>query len=327
VNDCRSRRRILVSACLLLAAASPSFSQASKLINTKTLPVSFEVNRGQTSPHIDFVARAEGYTVYIRPGQATFRLNRSDRSNAVEKDSRENLETGINLVSAKEHPEVQPEDKLPGYSNFLFGPDPHKWITDVTHYAKIRYANVYPGIDVIYHGNQDHLENDFVVLPGANPREITFSFSNTRKPHLNKQGDLVLRLGDGEFKLQKPRAYQLIAGKEVEVAAAYVLRDGQAHFHLGRYAPSTPLIIDPVLVYSTFLGGGFGSTGNFQAATAAAVDASGNLYVVGVTDSSSFPVTPGVLGPSPASGFLRNRAIHMQWRPCRRNVYRVSEFG
>jgi hypothetical protein len=148
VNYCRPRRRILPSTCLLLAAASPSFSQASKLINTKTLPVSFEVNRGQTLPHIDFVGRAEGYTVYLRAGQATFQLNRSDRSNVVEKDPRENLETGINLVGAKEQSEALPEDKLPGYSNFLFGPDPHKWITDVTHYAKIRYANVYPGIDV-----------------------------------------------------------------------------------------------------------------------------------------------------------------------------------
>lgn len=304
MNDCWSYRRILFSACLLLAAVSPSFSQANQLVNTRTFPVSFEVNRGQNSPDIQFVARAESYTVCIRGGQATFHLNRADRSNVAEKGAGKNLEVGLDLVGANEQPDVQPEDKLPGHSNFLFGPDPSKWITGVAQYAKVRYSNVYQGIDVLYRGNQGRIESDFVVLPGADPRQITLGFSNPRETRLNKAGDLAMRVGDAEFTLQKPRAYQSIAGQQVDVAASYILKNGQAHFHLGHYDPTTALTIDPVLVYSTFFGGGIGPSGNFQTVTSAVIDAAGNLYVVGVTDSTSFPVTPGALSATPAGDFL-----------------------
>ena len=304
MNDCWSCRRILASACLLLVAGSPSFSQANKLVNTKTFPVSFEVNRGQTSPDVQFVARAKSYTAYIRGGRATFHLNRSTGYNVAEKDAPKNLEVGMSLVGANEQPDAQAEDKLPGYSNFLFGPDPNKWITSVAQYAKVRYSNVYPGIDVLYRGNQGRIENDFVVLPGADPRQITLGFSSTRETRLNKAGDLALRVGDAEFTLQKPHAYQSIAGQQVEVAASYILKNGRAHFHLGHYDPNTTLTIDPVLVYSTFFGGGISPSGNFQTVTSAAVDAAGNLYVVGVTNSTSFPVTPGALSATPAGDFL-----------------------
>jgi hypothetical protein len=298
-------RKMATATCLWFLFVPFSFSQAANLTSLhKPLPVAFELNRGQVQPGIDAVARADAYTVYIRAGQATLHLNRSNRSNAALGSDRGNRDAGIRLLGANKQPECRPEEKLPGYSNFLFGRDQKKWITDVTHYAKIRYANVYPGVDVIYHGNQDGLENDFVVLPGADPRQIALGFSNTLKPLLNKQGDLVLRLGSGEFRLHKPRAYQLIAGAEVEVAAAYFLRDGQAHFRLGRYAPDTTLIIDPVLVYSTFLGGGFGLNGSFQSASAVAVDGSGSLYVAGFTDSSSFPVSPGTVGQTSQSAYV-----------------------
>ena len=304
MNNFWSSRRILFSACLLLGATPSCFSQANKLVNTKTFPVNFEVNRGQTSPDVHFVARAESYTAYIRAGRATFHLNRSNGYNVAEKDASKNLEVDMSLVGANEQPDVRPEDKLPGYSNFLFGPDPSKWITGVAQYAKIRYSNIYPGIDVLYRGNHGRMENDFIVLPGADPRQITLGFSGTREARLNKAGDLAMRVGVAEFTLQKPRAYQLIAGQQVEVAASYILKNGQAHFHLGQYDPDTTLTIDPVLVYSTFFGGGIGPTGNFQTVTSAAVDAAGNLYVVGVTNSTSFPVTPGALSATPAGDFL-----------------------
>jgi Beta-propeller repeat len=155
-----------------------------------------------------------------------------------------------------------------------------------------------------YHGNQDRVENDFIVLPGADPRQITLGFSNARKLHIDKQGDLVLGVGNAEFALLKPRAYQVIAGKEVAVAAAYVLKDGQAHFHLGHYDVNSPLTIDPVLVYATFFGGAIGPSGTFQSVMGAAVDAAGNLYMVGVTGSTSFPVTPGAFSTTPADDFL-----------------------
>jgi hypothetical protein len=303
--NCYFYRPIAAAACLSLISAPLSFSQVTHSASVqKPLPVSFEVNGGQAQPGIDFVARVDGYSAHLRAGRVVLHMNRSGMSNLAPEAAGKNLEAAINLVDGNKQAEVQPEDKLPGYSNFLFGTDPHKWITHVTQYAKVRYANVYPGIDVVYHGNQDRLENDFIVLPGADARQITLGFSGVEKPSIDKSGELLLRVGDGVFRLRKPQAYQLIGGKEVEVEAAYLLGDGHVHFQLGRYDAGSTLIIDPVLVYSTFLGGAFGPNGGFQIATAVAVDAGGNLYVSGNTDSTSFPVTPGVLGSTPASTFV-----------------------
>jgi hypothetical protein len=297
--------RVSLATCLSLSSAYFAFSQRTNLTAPrKDLPVGFELNRGQVQSGIDFVARGDAYTVYVRAGHASLHLNRLDVATTASTASRENLDAGMNLLGASETPELLPEGKLPGYTNFLFGSDPAKWITEVASYAKIRYTNVYPGIDLLYHGNQDRIENDFIVLPGADPRQIKLGFSNARKLHLNKQGDLALLLDDAEFTLLKPRAYQFIAGKEVAVAATYVLKDGQAHFRLGRYDRNTALTIDPVLVYATFFGGGIGASGTFQTVTAAAADAVGNLYVVGITDSTSFPLTPGSLSATPAGDFL-----------------------
>jgi hypothetical protein len=125
--------------------------------------------------------------------------------------------------------------------------------------------------------------------------KIAFAFDHAHQPHLDDRGDLVLHFGSDEFRLQKPRAYQVIAGKQVEVAAAYSMRKGRFHFQLGHYAPDATLIIDPVLVYSTFWGGGFGVKPGFQTASAVAVDGSSNLYVAGFTNPSSFPISTGAL--------------------------------
>ncbi len=214
---------------------------------------------------------------------------------------------GICLLGTSGRIQLLADDKLPGYSNYLFGSDPDKWLTNVSHYAKVRYANVYSGIDVVYHGNQDRLEDDFVVRPGADPRQISLGFSGVDETKVSAEGELVLRAGGSEFRLQKPRAYQLIAGKELEVEAAYVLQKGHALFHLGRYDLSRTLIIDPVLVYATFFGGSeFGPSGGGSSASAVAVDGSGNLYVAGSAYSTNFPTTPGVVGTTqpPAGGFV-----------------------
>jgi hypothetical protein len=296
---------------LLALATAPAHAQtlshpvllaASKSADSLALPMAFEVNRGQAQTGIDFVARAKGYSVYLRPGRVTLRRSDSGPDGVALTKAANDVEVGICLLGTSGRIQFLAEDKLPGYSNYLFGSDPDKWLTNVSHYAKVRYANVYPGIDIVYHGNQDRLEDDFVVRPGADPRQIALGFSGVDETKVNAEGELVLRAGGGgEFRLQKPRAYQLIADKEVEVEAAYVLRDGHALFHLGRYDAASTLIIDPVLVYATFLGGAFGPQGGLNSAGAVAVDGSGNLYVAGDTDSTSFPTTPGVVGATPPS--------------------------
>jgi Beta-propeller repeat/Abnormal spindle-like microcephaly-assoc'd, ASPM-SPD-2-Hydin len=208
----------------------------------------------------------------------------------------------IELLGARKQPYIQPEDKLPGYSNYLFGSDPGKWITNVTQYEKVRYVDVYPGVDIVYHGNQSRLEHDFVVHPGADARRIALAFSGVEKMELSGDGDLSLHVADGEVRLDKPRAYQVIGKKEVEVAAEYILHHGYVAFRLGQYDATQNLVIDPVLVYATFLGGASNGAGA-QSATSIAVDGSDNLYITGSTNAINFPVTPGVVQPTrPAPG-------------------------
>jgi Beta-propeller repeat len=183
-----------------------------------------------------------------------------------------------------------------GHSNYLFGSNSAAWITDVEQYARVRYAKVYPGIDLVFHGNQSCLEHDFVLHPGADAEQIGLVFSGVHQTALGASGDLVLRAGDGEVRLQSPRAYQIVGGQEVEVSARYVVTANRAHLSVGSYDRRRTLIIDPVVVYSTFLGGLSGAI-NFatQFASAVATDEAGNLYVTGETRSGNFPVTPGAL--------------------------------
>jgi hypothetical protein len=286
----------------LSSATSPA-PDGSRTQAKLMMPMAFEANRGQARKGIDFVARGAGYTAYLEAGNARICLSHRASVSSQPKCSRDQ-ELGIQLLGARNQPRLQPEDKLPGYSNYLFGSDPNKWITNVTQYAKVRYANVYPGIDIVYHGNQSRMEHDFVVLPGADASGIALAFSGVEQMELTGTGDLRLHVADGEAQLQKPHAYQLIGNKKVEVAAEYVLRHRHVAFRFGRYDATQQLIIDPVLVYSTFLGGTPGADGVQQDVSALAIDQSGNVYVAGTTNSLNFPVTPGVVQPKPQSAFI-----------------------
>ncbi|HXM63384.1 MAG TPA: SBBP repeat-containing protein [Terriglobales bacterium] len=262
------------------------------------LPLAFEINRGQAAADVDFVARGQGYSAQLHADHVTLGLTQGMSNASGEKKTTEDV-VDITLAGVNGNARAAGEGKLAGHSNYLLDPNPAEWITEVEQYARVRYANVYPGIDLVFHGNQSRLENDFVVYPGADAQQIGLTFSGIHRIDLQSSGDLALQAESGEIRLQKPRAYQVIGGKEVEVTAEYALRDGHASFHLGRYDTRRELIIDPVLLYSTFLGGPAGQYGVNQQVSALAVDASGNLYVTGPTDSTGFPVTPGVVQPTP----------------------------
>jgi hypothetical protein len=212
------------------SAQGPGYAHDTRRATVKlSLPMAFESNRGQAANDIDFVARGVGYTASLTAGRARICLSHHS-GNSPEPKHRRDRELVIQLLAASKQPDIQPEDKLLGYSNYLFGSDPGRWITNVAQYAKVRYANVYPGIDIVYHGNQSRLEHDFVVHPRADARRISLAFSGVEKIELGGSGDLSLRTTDGEVRLDKPRAYQVIGDKEVEVAAEYVLRHGHVAF-------------------------------------------------------------------------------------------------
>ena len=191
----------------------------------------------------------------------------------------------MKLVGANPSPRVSGLEELPGRSNYFLGNDPSKWRTNVPTYAKVQYKDVYPGVDLVYYGNQRELEYDLIVAPGANPEAIQLAFEGEDELELDGQGDLVLHSDGGQVRLHKPLVYQQVDGVRREIAGAYVLNGGrQVGFQVAAYDASKPLIIDPVLEYSTYLGGSNNDFGN-----AIAVDGSGNAYVTGTTESTDFP--------------------------------------
>ena len=192
-------------------------------------------------------------------------------------------------------------DQLSGKSNYFSGNDPKKWIVDVPHYARIRYRNVYSGIDVVYYGNQLQLESDFVVAPRANPQTIRLVVEGAEKLEINSEGDLVLRAAGAEIRLRKPFIYQDNGRGRQEIAGGFrLLGSDQFGFEVSSYNHAAPLVIDPVLSYSTFLGG-IGADG----ASAVAVDASGNAYLAGAA-ACCLPTTPGAFeaGSQSGGGFI-----------------------
>jgi hypothetical protein len=259
------------------------------------LPLAFEPNRGQAASGVDYITTTQGQPWQLRADSVT--INVSGTPGLLPhsgKTASQNV-IQIALFNADKKATATSENKLPGYTNYLFGSNPANWITRVDRYGKVRYQNIYPGIDLVFHGNENRLEQDFVLRPGAEPQRIRFRFRGVQHAELSDDGNLVLRAGDATFQMQKPRAYQQVRNERVEVPVQYALNNGSASFRLGPYDKRLELTIDPVLVYSTFLGGTSAGSGN--AVTAMAVDSSG-LYLTGTTNASNFPVTSGVIEPT-----------------------------
>jgi hypothetical protein len=257
------------------------------------LPLRFEVNEGQSDSRVRFLSRGGGYNIFLTPSEAVIVLSRragakakrGGEPSARRQAAGESTVLRMSLVGANAGPKIVGVDELPGKSNYFIGDDPSRWQTGVAGYGGVKYEQVYPGVDLVYYGNQRLLEHDFVVAPGADPRAIKLRFGGARSLRTDRQGDLLVGVKGGELRQSRPVAYQLVEGRREEVAARYVLKGGgQVSFEVGDYDTSRPLVIDPVLLYSTYLGG----TGSDSAA-AVAVDSAGSAYVVGATASTNFP--------------------------------------
>jgi hypothetical protein len=256
------------------------------------LPLTFEANHGQSNPEVKFLSRGSGYTAYLTAGGLTLAL-RPSQTGATAVSSLptppvagENAILQFRLVGAAKNPAVVGEDLQPGVVNYFLGNDPSQWRTNVPTYGRVRYKNVYPGIDLVYYGNHRQLEYDFEIHPGSDPSRIQLEIQGANRVELDEFGDLALRTANGELHFQSPVVYQQIGTQRTPVGGAFIVKDAtHVGFQLGHYDATQPLVIDPVLVYSTYLGG----SGNDQI-TGITVDSTGSAYVVGYSNSPNFPL-------------------------------------
>jgi Beta-propeller repeat len=243
------------------------------------LPLTFEVNQGQTDDRVDFLAHGPNYNIFLTATEAVFALPEASAKSGHRPVMR------MQLVGSAADPAVQGVDALPGKINYFRGRDAASWKTKVPTYQRVKYSAVYPGVDLVYYGQSQQLEYDFIVAPGADPNTIKLGFAGVEQTTVDAQGDLVLKTAGGPLRFQKPVIYQINDGRRHPVEGGYVhRRRHQIGFRVGAYDRSRPLIIDPVLSYSTYLGGS-GTEGS----TGIAVDATGAVYVAGSTSSTDFP--------------------------------------
>ncbi|MUG99640.1 hypothetical protein F7734_48120 [Scytonema sp. UIC 10036] len=254
------------------------------------LPLNFEPNEGQTDKQVEFLSRGNGYSLFFTAKQVVLTLIVPTKTVKQQVAAKQVEGTVLRMewVGANQTSQVLGLNPLSGKSNYFIGKDPKNWHTNIPTYAKVQYRSVYPGIDLVFYGNQRQLEYDWVVAAGADPRLIRLKITGADRLSVDKRGDLVLHLKSAEVRQHRPRIYQQINGQQKAVAGKYVLLGKQeVGFAIADYDQSKTLVIDPVLSYSTYLGGSIGN-GN-DGGLDIAVDSRGNAYVTGQTASLDFP--------------------------------------
>src|SRR5215471_7791830 len=234
-------------------------------------PIGFEPNMGQAAPNVLYTARASGYSVLLTSNKALLTLTRHASASTGEKTQNQQSTVSISLAGASAKPQARPLSKLSSTSNYFIGDNPKRWHTGVPNYASVALEGVYPGIDMVYHGDNHRLEYDFVVAPGSDPNRIGLSIDGAERVGIDS-GDLVIETPSGSIRQLRPLAYQETNGARQEVACGYhLIGTHDIGLELGSYDRSRQLVIDPVIDYTTYLGGS-----GYDDGFAVAVDSAGN---------------------------------------------------
>jgi|GEM_PF-1210249 len=263
----------------LMAATQPVPAKAAAGALAK-LPLTFEANHGQFDAPVRFLSRTPRYTMFLTPNETVLQLHGAQHD-----------VIRWHLSGANADPSIQGERPLDTRTNYFRGNDRRNWRTDVDNFAQVRYERIYPGVDLVFRGNQQQVEYDFTLAPNANAKQIRFAFDGVDSMTTNKDGSLLLRTPHGTLVQSRPLVYQEIGGHRSIVDARYRVSGKSVGFALGNYDHSQPLIIDPVLDWSTYLGG---SIEDYAFATA--VDSSGNVYLTGTAGSTDFPTVNPIYG-------------------------------
>jgi RHS repeat-associated protein len=268
------------------------------------MPLPFEANAGQTDPSVNFISHGPGFGLFLQPAGATFAFARPGQTPGAATltattDGNGTLGTtagsitedvvAMSYVGANASPQVLALNQLPGHSNYFSG-DSSQWISNVNQYGEAVYKNLYPGIDAVYYGTANRqLEFDFNVAPGADPTAVQLGFQGVNSLSLDPQGNLDLSVGSLDAQrtivINNPVVYQTLNGVKTPVTAGFTLTgNNTVGFSVGSYDSTQPLVIDPSLGFSTYLGGSGNDDGY-----AIAADAAGNSYITGVTSSTNLP--------------------------------------
>jgi hypothetical protein len=293
-----------------LTANVPAVQSGRARADLDALPLAFEANQGQTDPQVKYMARGKGYTAFLTADETVFAMQAS-RANAgitgngalLSAQKTDTAPTGetaairMKLVGANENAPIAAENELPGHSNYFIGNDRSKWHAGVKQYARVSYKQVYPGVNLAFHGQQKQLEFDFIVAPGADPKSIRFDVDGAKKISTDSTGNLVLSSVAGDVVLHKPVTYQRTENAQHAVGSRFVVAKNTVSFEVGSYDRSRELVIDPSVSYATYLGGNAEDD-----AYAITVNSAGNAYVTGQTKSTNFP-TANALHATGAGGF------------------------
>jgi hypothetical protein len=293
--------------------------------NYGKVPLSFEPNQGQSDPRVQFLSHGSGYSLFLTPGEVILSLEKQDGASSSLSQGQQPKAAPIDtlrmeMVGANPAASVSGADPQPGVVNYLIGSDQKKWHSGIHTFGKVNYAQVYPGVDLVFYGNQRQLEYDFVVAPGADASKIAWQIEGAAAA-VDKDGNLVLTAAHGPASFKAPVIYQMDGQKRVPVDGAFEVAGDRIHFKLGSYDHARPLVIDPVLVYATYLGSAqnefsttdgesqigwnlnFSASGFSSPTQGLAVDSLGDVIVTGYTDSTNFPLqdpyqtaVPGLVG-------------------------------